>query len=86
MSRLRIGHMTGKHSNGLCDHCQVSETEYVLVNCRKYVAERKDMMEEMKRLGLTGAGAQSALECGDRGQGRRCSVSLLTRTGLTRKT
>lgn len=37
-------------------------------------------MEEMARLGPTRV--KSILECGGKGQGRRCLVSFLLRTGL----
>lgn len=58
MTRLRIGHIKlnstlhiiEKPPTGFCDHCHVAETvEQVLINCRKYGVERKDMMEEMER-------------------------------------
>ncbi len=44
------------------------------------------MMEEMRRLRPTGTGLKSIVECGGSGQGRRCLVSFLRRTGLMGKT
>lgn len=86
MTRLRIGHIIGKHPTGLSEHCQVPETvDHVLVNCRKYTSERKDMMEGMRRSGLTGVGLKGILEFGESGQGRKCLVTCLKRTGLIGK-
>ena len=39
-------------------------------------------MEEMERLRITRAGLKNMLERGASGQGRRCSISYLRRTGL----
>ena len=44
-SNLNRIHIIGRHPTGLCERCQVPETlEHVLVNCRKYTSERKDMI------------------------------------------
>ncbi len=49
ISRLRMGHtglnstiaLVGKHENGMCDECDVSETvEHVLIECSKYDDQR----------------------------------------------
>lgn len=41
----------------MCERCQEPETvEHGLMGCRKYVVERRDMMEGRRRAGLTGDG------------------------------
>lgn len=94
MTRLRIGHsnlnetlhIIGKHPTGLCEFCQAPETvEHVLVKCRKYSVERKEMMEGMERAGLTGAGLKDILECAGSGQGRKCLFRFLNTTSLMGK-
>ena len=73
ITRLRIGHtnldstlyIIGKHPTGLCERCQEQETlEHVLISCMKYIPESRDMMEGMRRAGLTGDRLKNTLECG----------------------
>lgn len=94
MTRLRIGHsnlngtlnMIGRHQNGLCDHCQEAETvQHVLVYCRKYIVQRKDMLEGMEKAGLKSVDIKGILECGESGQGREYLISFLLRTGLIKR-
>jgi len=45
----------GKHPTGLCEHCQTPETvHHAVPTCTKYRSERKDMLEELERLGMKG--------------------------------
>lgn len=57
-NRVVLGHsnlnstlkITGKHPNGLCDHCNVEETiTHVFLDCRKYEQERGTLMEEIRK-------------------------------------
>ena len=91
ITRLRIGHtnlnstlyIIGKHLTGLCERCQELETiEHVLISCRRYIPERRAMIEGMRKSGLTGDRLKDLLECGGSGQGRRCLISFLITTAL----
>ena len=55
--RLRLGkcklnyylYKYNQHENGLCSHCQVSETiEHFLLQCKKYERERRTMQRNLK--------------------------------------
>ena len=51
--------------------------EHVFISCRRYIPERRAMMEGMRRAGLTGDRLKDLLECGGSGQGRRRLISFL---------
>ncbi len=57
ISRLRMGHtglnstlaLMGKHENGMCDECDVSETVgHVLFECSKYDDQRKSLFSNIR--------------------------------------
>lgn len=59
MTTLRLSHcgsaagliLVGKHEDGLCD-CGLAETvKHVMMDCRKYTRERKEMYSEVMRAG-----------------------------------
>lgn len=91
VTRLRIGHnklnstlhIMGKHPTGFCDQCQIPETvEHVLINCSKYGLQRVDMIKDMGKIGLTGRGVKSIMDCSRSEQGVKYLIRFLTKTGL----
>ena len=61
LTRLRLGHcalsktlkMIGKHQTGLCEGCQGEESvEHVLLQCRKYRAQREMMRNNLREIGV----------------------------------
>jgi ribonuclease HI len=61
ITRLRLGHtrlnstlhLISKHPTGLCEVCEVSETiEHVLMKCRRYNVERKELKEKLNNIGV----------------------------------
>lgn len=48
-------HFIANHPTGFCDEYQVKTVQHVLVGCRKYVLERRNMMKGMCKSGLKGA-------------------------------
>lgn len=62
ITRMRIGHTglnaslykIGKHPDGKCDYCDKEETvQHVLMECGRYVEERKALLNILKKEGKT---------------------------------
>ena len=94
IARLRIGHtllnstlfIVGKHLNGMCDECQQPETvPHVIIYCRKYGSERKELLEKMRELGLEDMSVEGILNLGSSGRGRCCFLKYLSDTGLMKR-
>ena len=73
IARMRIGHtllnstlfIIGKHQDGMCDECQQPETvPPVLIHCRRYSRERKELLETLRELGLEEISVKGILNLG----------------------
>lgn len=90
MTRLRIGHsnlnstlhIIRKHPTGFCGYCQVAETtEHVLMSCKQYDEQRKEMIEELGKE----TGMKEILESGANEQRRGSFFIFLRTTGLMKR-
>lgn len=94
LARLRIGHthlnstlkMLGKHLTGMCEECHQPETvQHALVACRRYATERRVLINEMKKIGMTGISEKNILEYGGEGKGVNLLFNFLRASGLIKR-
>lgn len=93
ISRMRFGHtglnstlkIIGKHENGMCEVCNISETiEHVIINCDGYKEERLRLKERLSKEKIRFE-MNEILQLNSGHVGYTAIFDYLNKTGLIRK-